>query len=267
MSERPEKFPMGRALEHLIAGIDLDLSLPASEHPHAIRRRLQAALDSPELYLDCARLLLSQVVSEPDARFLFFDPQSRYTLQVFCWPPGFGNQPHLHKNWNVSAVMANSLLVFRSTISETDCLASKPFLATSGQAGILIPPQFHCLRNVGNETAITFHVFSIDEVHSDKVHLERRPTSALRLDDDGILAISTVAARYDGARAIDIVRTAFSAAGNATKLDLVKLMVKLNPLEAIRMGRTLAQLVGGQDGRRLLDVVEKLEIAARQGML
>jgi predicted metal-dependent enzyme (double-stranded beta helix superfamily) len=257
---------MGSALEHLIAGIDLDLSLPTSEHPYAIRRRLQAALRSTELYLDCAQLSLSQMVSEPDARFLFFDPQSRYTLQVFCWPPGFGNVPHLHKNWNVSAVMINSLLVFRSTISETDCLDSKPLLATSGQAGVLIPPQFHCLRNVGKETAITFHVFSIDETRNDKVHLEHRPTSASRPDDD-ILAMATVAARHGGARSIDILRTAFSAAGNATKLELVKLMVKLDPLEAIRMGRTLSQLVGGQDGRRLLEVVERLEIAARQGVL
>jgi hypothetical protein len=258
---------MGRALEHLIAGIDADLSLPASELPHAIRRRLQVALDSPELYLDCAQLLLSQVVSEPDARFLFFDPQSRYTLQVFCWPPGFGNQPHVHKNWNVSAVMANSLLVFRSTVSEADCLASKPILVTSGQAGVLIPPQFHCLRNVGDETAITFHVFSIDELGNDKVHLERRPTTASRLDDDGILAIATVAASHADARSIDIVRTAFSAAGNTTRLELVKVMVKLDPLEAVRMGKALSQLVGGQDGRRLLDVIEKLEVVAKQGVL
>jgi hypothetical protein len=258
---------MGRALENLIAGIGLDFSLPVAEVPHAIRSRLQAALDSPELYLDCAHLLLSQLFSEPDARFLYLDPQLRYMLQVFCWPPGFGNEPHLHESWNVSAVMTSSLLVFRSTLSETDCLASKPLLATSGQAGILIPPQFHCLRNVGNETAITFHVFSIDEADDDHVHLERRPTTASRFDDDGILAIATAAARHGGARSVDIVRTAFSVAGNATKLDLVKLMVKLDAREAIRMARTLSRLVGGRDGLRLLEVVEKLEIAARQGVL
>src|SRR5438045_3736438 len=136
---------MDSALEQLIAGIDLDLCLPASEHPDVIRRRVQESLGSPDLYLDCAERLLSQLVSEPDAQFLFFDPQSRYNLQLFCWPPGFENQPHLHENWNVSAVMTSSLLVFRSTISETDCLASKPLLAASGQVGILVPPQFHCL--------------------------------------------------------------------------------------------------------------------------
>src|SRR4051812_14607390 len=122
MPESPETVLMGGALVRLIAGIDVDFSLPAAEIPHAVRRRLQAALDSPELYLDSARLLLSQLVSDPDARFLFADPKSRYTLEVFCWPPGFGNQPHLHNNWNVSAVMTSSLLVFRSAVSETECL-------------------------------------------------------------------------------------------------------------------------------------------------
>jgi predicted metal-dependent enzyme (double-stranded beta helix superfamily) len=267
MSERAGGRRLGSALECLVAGLDRDLSLPTSEIPHAIRRRLQAALDSPDLYLDCAELLLSQLMAEPDAQFLFFDPQWRYTLQLFCWPPGFGNQPHLHENWNVSAVMTQSLLLFRSTISETDCLASTPLVVTCGQAGVLVPPQFHCLRNIGNETAITFHVFGIDERRNDKVHLERYPTSALRLDDDAILAIAREAARHGRARSINIVRAAFSGAGPATKLDLVKLMLKLDPFEAIRMGRTLSELVGGRDGRRLLEVVERLERAASQGVL
>jgi hypothetical protein len=206
------------------------------------------------------------VLSEPHAQFLFLDPQSRFTLQLFCWPPGFGNQPHLHKNWNASAIFSSSFMVFRSAISEADCLASEPLLATAGQAGVLIPPQFHCLRNVGNETAITFHVFSSDEVGDDKLHLEHRPTTASIIDDEGILALATLAASYSDSRAIDIVRTALSAAGNATKLELVKLMVKLDPLEAIRMARTLSQHVGGRDGDRLLEVVEKLEPATKQGV-
>src|SRR5215213_1974163 len=235
-SEHLDKTLIGGALENLIAGIDRDLSLPISERPHAVRRRVQAVLDSPDLYLDCAHRLLSQLVVEPDAQFLFLDPQSRYRLQVFCWPPAFSNQPHLHQNWNVSGVITRSLLLFRSPISETDCLASQPLLVTSGEAGVLIPPQFHCLRNTGNGTAITFHVFSLDGLLDDKVHLER-PTFTERFDDDAILAIATEAARHGGARAIEIVQTAFAAAGNGTKLELVKLMVKLDARKAIRIAR------------------------------
>ncbi|MGB8890225.1 MAG: hypothetical protein WCC87_26100 [Candidatus Korobacteraceae bacterium] len=268
MSETETGTPaIGRALRHLIDGIDQDFSRPASDVPYAVRTRLEAALESPDLYLDCAQLFLSQLVAEPDARVLFVDPGSRYRLQVFCWPPEFGNQPHLHENWNVTGVLVSSLLVFRSTISEVDCLASKPLLATSGQAGVLIPPQYHCLRNVGDQTAITFHVLSRDEPGDEDVHVERAPTSAARLDDSDILAIATVAVMRCGARSIDVVRTAFSAAGNFTKLELLKLMAKLDPLEAIRMGRALSQLVGGQDGLRLLQVIENLNIASRRGEL
>jgi hypothetical protein len=264
MSERPERPVMGRALESLTKGIDQDFSQPPSELPHAVRRRLQTALESHELFLDCAELLLSQLVHDPEARFLFLDPQSRYTLQMFTWPVGFGNQPHFHGNWNVSAVMAGSLLVFRSAISPADCLAAEPLLATCGQVGVLIPPQFHCLRNVGDEVAITFHVFSIAEDDHEKLHLEKLPVSDdLRIDDEGILAIARVAATYHEARSIDIIRTAFSLAGHATELELVKLMVMLNPREAMAMGRRLADLVGGRDRYRLLNLIEKMELGAK----
>jgi hypothetical protein len=264
MSERPDKPAMGRALENLTTGIGRDFSQPPSEVPHAVRRRLQTALESPELFLDCAQLLLSQLVHEPEARVLFFDPQSRYTLQVFTWPAGFGNQPHFHGNWNVSAVMAGSLLVFRSAISPADCLAAEPLLAVCGQAGVLIPPQFHCLRNVRNETAITFHVFSIVGADHEKLHVENFPApDDVRIDDDGILAIARVAATHDDDRSADIVRTGFSLADNATKLELVKVMVTLNPLDAIAMGKRLARLVGGQDRHRLLDVIKKMELGAK----
>lgn len=264
MSERLHKPAMGRALENLIAGIDRDFSLPSSEVPHAVRRRLQTALESRELFLDCAQLLLSQLVHEPEGRFLFFDPQSRYTLQVFTWPAGFGNEPHFHGNWNVSAIMTGSLLVFRSAISPADCLAAEPLLAVCGQTGILIPPQFHCLRNVGDETAITFHVFSVAEADHEKLHLENLSASDdARIDDDGILAIARVAARCDDALSTDIIRTAFSLASHTTKLELVKLMVTVNPSEAIAMGRRLAELVGGWDGHRLLDLIEKMEFGTK----
>jgi predicted metal-dependent enzyme (double-stranded beta helix superfamily) len=264
MSEGPGAIPMGLALERLIAGIDLDFSLAAPEVPHAVRNRLRAALESSDLLLDSAQRGLSQLADEPDAGFVYFDPQGRYTMQVFCWPPGFGNDPHLHTNWNVSGIMAGSLLLFRSAISEADCIASQPLVADTGQAGVLIPPQFHCLRNDGSEPAITFHIFSLDQA-GETNHLERPPASQERIDDDGILALATAAATHAGARSVDIIQRAFLAAGIAAKLKLIKLMVKVDPREAARMGRHLSQLVGGQDGRRLLAAVEKLEVAAGQG--
>jgi len=264
MSGGPALVSTGSALGRLVEGINRDFTLASPDIPHAVRHRLRTALEGSDLYLDSARLLLSQLVSEPETESLYFDPGARYTLQVFCWPPGFGNEPHLHTNWNVSGVMAGSLLVFRSAISEADCLASQPVIADMGQAGVLFPPQFHCLRNLGDEPAITFHVFSLDSA-ADRLHLERAPVSLARIDDDGILTIATEAARRGGMHSIDIVASAFLAAGNLTKLKIVKLMVDLDPREAVRMGKTLSRLVGGNDGRRLLHAIEKLQLAAGQG--
>jgi hypothetical protein len=260
MSEAARKAPVGRVLQDLIFGIDADMPTATADLPHLIRARLQTAL-SPRFFLDCADLLLYQMAFEPAARFLYSDPSARYTLQLFCWPPGFGNQPHLHENWTVSAVLSHSLLVFRSSVSEADCAASTPFLAIPGRAGVLIPPQFHCLRNIGNETAITFHAFGMNEDRGNKTQHERRSAVSMRIDDAGILAIAREAAKTGEAGSRDVLISAFLAAGNATKLELMKLMVKLDPMEAVRMGRTLSRLVGGRDGRRLLRLVEKLDVA------
>ena len=257
---------MRATLEQFIAGVNRDHTLPAPNRPDAVRKRLQAALASSEFYVDCARVLLDQFVSNPGGRFLFVDPHGRYTLQVFCWPAGFGNDPHRHDAWTVSGAMMNSLLVFRSAVSAADCLASEPLAAAPGQAGALVPPQFHCLRNIGNETAVTFHVFSLDDA-AGTLDLEGRSTLAPRFDDDDVLAIARMAATKGGAAAADCVRTAFSAVGHAAKLELVKLMIRLDPLAALDMGRTLSRLVGGVDGHRLLHLVNRLETAARQGAL
>ncbi len=139
-------------------------------------------------------------------------------------------------------------------------------MAAPGQVGVLVPPQFHCLRNVGSETAITFHIFSLYNA-ADKLDLKGWPTSVPRFDDDDVLAIARMAVTKGGSKAIDCVRTAFPLVGHAAKLELVKLMIRLDPFEAIDMGRTLSRLVGGLDGRRLLRLVDGLETAARQGAL
>lgn len=264
MSAGADRPAIGSALAQVIAGIDLDFDLPPAEIPHAVWRRLQVALDSIDLFLDCAQLLLSQLAWEPETTYLYFDPQGRYNLQLFSWPRGFSNLPHLHTNWNASAVMAGSLAIFRSATSEVDCLASAPLIVTAGQAGVLIPPQYHFLRNLENETAITFHVFSIEQASGGEPQLEGPATSGgSRIDDDGIHALAVLATQYGGARAVDILWAAFAEVGNAMKLELIKLMIKADRPEAIRMGKILSQLIGGQDGHRLLALIERMEHAGR----
>jgi hypothetical protein len=211
-----------------------------------------------------ARLLLAQLISEPDARYLHADPASRYGVEVFCWPPGFGNQPHLHRSWNASAVMAGELQIFRSSVSEADCLVAEPFVATVGQVGILIPPQFHCLRNTGAKTAVTLHVFSAEEINGDIAHPDHRPPLAARFDDDDLLAIAAAAVACGGAEARDIVVSAFAVVEIDAKLALMKMMAMLDPAAAAALARELARLVGGVDERRLLAIADGVEAHVRE---
>lgn len=254
---------MAGELARLIAGIDDDFALPAHDRPHAVRRRLQAAV-CPALFLDAARRLLEQLASAPGARYLHADPESRYGIEVFCWAPGSGNEPHLHRSWNVSAILAGTLQIFRSSVSAADCLVAPPLVATAGQTGLLTPPQFHCLRNVGGATAITLHVFSADEAAGDIAHPDHRPPLASRFCDDDLRAIAAEAVARGGGDARDIVRGAFDAvAGIDAKLALMKTMATLDPASAASMMRTLSQLVGGQDGRRLLAIAERMDAHVR----
>jgi len=249
---------MHPALDQYIAGVNQDYLYPASKRPDAVRRRLQTALAFSEFHVDCARALLEQMASTPDAAVFFADRQGRYTLQVFCWPPGFSNHPHHHNTWTVAGVLTGSLLVCRSPLSEAACLASEPIVATAGQAGMLLPPQFHCLRNPGCETAITFHVFSLDNAAASQ-DLDQRTLSTARFDDDDVVAIARMAVDKGGCEALDCVRLAFFLVGPAAKLDLIKLTMTHDRREGIRMGRTLCRLVGGVDGRRLSSVLDELE--------
>ena len=161
-----QNIDVGAALSALIVGINEDFLRAPAERPQAVRCRLQSAIASRDFLLDCFRLLFSRLSSRT-GDCLFLDPAFRYKLQLFSWPPGTENEPHLHNNWNVSAVIIGSLMVFRSAISEADCRMASPLRADTGGVGVLVPPQFHCLRNDGQDTALTFHVFSMGPPHED----------------------------------------------------------------------------------------------------
>jgi predicted metal-dependent enzyme (double-stranded beta helix superfamily) len=249
---------MQPALDQYIAGVNEDHLYPTSKRPDAVCRRLQAALAFSGFHVDCARAWLEQMTSTPDAAVFFADHLGRYTLQIFCWPPGFSNPPHHHDTWTVAGVLTGSLLVYRSHSSEAACLASEPIVATAGQAGMLIPPQFHCMRNPRRETAITFHVFSLNNAATSQ-DLDQRASSVASFDDDDVVAIAKMAVDRGGCDALDCVRLAFFLVGPAAQLDLIKLTMTYDRREGVRMGRTLCRLVGGVDGHRLSSVLDELE--------
>ena len=249
---------MDGELGDLIAGIDRDFDLPAPNAAHAVRRRLQDAV-SPALLLSTARRLLANLTAESDAQYLYSDPAFRYGIEIFCWPPGFGNRPHLHLSWNVSAVLAGTIDIFRSTVSAADCLLASPLVATAGEVGILIPPQFHFLKNNGTTSTITLHVFSADSANGAAPTPEPRPLLAAKFSDDDLLAIVAASISWAGPQAQDIVVAAFDLVKIDAKLSLMKMMATTDLSIAAMLARRLAALVGGVDELRLMEIARGLE--------
>jgi predicted metal-dependent enzyme (double-stranded beta helix superfamily) len=251
MTDAKELFKAGELLSCLIEGVNKDVKESASEAPHLVRKRLEQIVSTPTFLNDCVEVLFSQLVTDPGSRVLFSDPSLRYSLQVFVWPPGFENEPHLHKTWTVSAMLQNSLVVFRSKISEAECLKSQPLSVFAGQVGVLIPPQFHCFRNEGSDAAVSFHVFSRDHNprgESPQTVLEDPPQT---FDDDDIFAIARMAATSQDKRSAKLIRMAFTLVEVPTKLRIVKLMAKIDPDQAVCLGNLLCELIGEEDAIRL----------------
>lgn len=254
-------------LRRFIEGIDEDFLWPVADRAPAVRRRLQAALATAPFRTDCARALLAQAASMPTPVDFFRDDAGRYVLRVFCWPPAFGNAPHLHRSWTVAGILKGALLVRRSAQSAAQCLAAEPIAAVAGQAGMLVPPQFHCLRNDGDTVAISLHVFSRDA--PEEAGPDERAPRAAAFDDDELVAITALALDSAGAQALDCVDAAFPLVGLAAKLELMKLTLACDLDEGIRLGRSLCRLVGEADGRRLstlLDRVDRSPLQAARGL-
>ena len=123
---------------------------------------------------------------------------------------------------------------------------------------MLVPPQFHCLRNHGPEAALTLHVFSLDPAGS-ALDREDGADGVPQFDDEDVLSIVRMAMQRGHVDAVNCVEAGFAVVGPVAKLELVKLMLLLSPERAVRLGRTLSRLVGREDGRRLLHLIERLE--------
>ena len=83
------------------------------------------------------------------------------------WGPGQGTPIHDHSGmWCVEAVLEGQLVVTQyELVDRAGALYSfKPVTVTKadpGQAGLLIPPvDYHTIRNEGEESAVTIHVYA-----------------------------------------------------------------------------------------------------------
>jgi predicted metal-dependent enzyme (double-stranded beta helix superfamily) len=107
-------------------------------------------------------------------RLLHRDPKNRYTAVVMVWGKGQGTPLHDHAGmWCCECVYQGVISVTSYSVRggdpEKDLVSfeeEKTIRAGVGQAGALIPPfEYHILRNAGDETAVTIHVYGGEMDH------------------------------------------------------------------------------------------------------
>jgi len=102
-------------------------------------------------------------------RLLHRDPMGRYTVIAMTWGPGQGTPLHDHAgSWCVECVYRGKILVTSYDLDQAGSGDAGGWRfhqegkveAVVGEAGALIPPfEYHTIRNVYDETAITIHVY------------------------------------------------------------------------------------------------------------
>jgi predicted metal-dependent enzyme (double-stranded beta helix superfamily) len=115
-------------------------------------------------------------------RLLHHCPQWDYSVMVMVWGPGQGTPIHDHAGkWCVECVMKGRIEITSYTpttdpaadvvqFDERDTVA-----ANLREVGILVPPnEYHRIRNVSDETAVTVHVYQGEMLWCHQFHPLRR---------------------------------------------------------------------------------------------
>lgn len=98
-------------------------------------------------------------------------PEGTYSAMVMVWQPGQGTPVHDHAgNWCVECVIQGriEIVAFDPTgdASADDVVRLTRIgstVARRGDVGILVPPnEYHSIRNVDSEQAVTVHVYAGD---------------------------------------------------------------------------------------------------------
>lgn len=136
------------------------------ESPRRICRAVKAALSEAELELSDE--LLAESAERYARRLLYRCPDGTYSVLVMVWAPGQGTPIHDHAGkWCVECVYRGRMQIttYRPTSDPTDDLVSFAQTGTEvagpGDVGIFVPPnEYHRIRNAGDETAATLHVYA-----------------------------------------------------------------------------------------------------------
>jgi predicted metal-dependent enzyme (double-stranded beta helix superfamily) len=107
---------------------------------------------------------------ESYARRLFYRcPDSVFSAMIMVWGRGQGTQIHDHAGkWCVECVLRGRIEIVAydpsgdpSTDDVVTLTKAETTIAKVGDVGVLVPPnEYHQIRNAGDETAVTMHVYA-----------------------------------------------------------------------------------------------------------
>jgi hypothetical protein len=235
----------------------------ASEREIAARVRAltQHALKRRPFVVECAEAVISAVASTRALRAmppLWGTRSTPASLRIFYWPPGFQNEPHQHEAWGVTGVVFNEIVVetFPATTPPLESQRGEPLrtiTARAGDAGYLVPPCVHRLRNETARTTVTFHVFGAESQASAAEHAPRAVQEPdvrrdVLLRRRALCAWCEVLAELDEARSVSLLeRIMVSTRDPRTKLEAIKALARHDPRRAYELSCDFERQLRGAD--------------------
>lgn len=134
--------------------------------PHDICEGAKQALR--EVRLDLPPDLLAESGERYARRLVYRCPDGSYSMMVMVWAPGQGTPVHDHAGkWCVEYVHTGEIEITSfAPVSDTgrdvvQFAQEGVMRAGPGDVGVLVPPnEYHRIRNVSDDTAVTIHVYA-----------------------------------------------------------------------------------------------------------
>jgi predicted metal-dependent enzyme (double-stranded beta helix superfamily) len=152
------------ALDELVHGVRAAVSRHADWHETAriVANELERHLPSPDV------LTAEQRAGDPDryqSHLLHTEPDGSFSIIALVWRPGQVTPIHDHVTWCVFGVIQGTEYEELFTLDEErECLveAGSSANAIGDVSGFAPPGDIHRVRNVGDRTAISIHVYGTD---------------------------------------------------------------------------------------------------------
>jgi 3-mercaptopropionate dioxygenase len=156
--------PVAQGLDELVAGVRAAVSAHGDWHQTAglVAGQLRRHLPSPEL------LSAEQRAGDPEgyrSHPLYVAPDGAFSIVALVWRPGQVTPIHDHVTWCVFGVIQGIEYEELFTVDdERACLVplGTSLNKTGDVSGSAPPGDIHRVRNVGDRTAISIHIYGTD---------------------------------------------------------------------------------------------------------